>query len=546
MSQRPNPPQRPFPDLIGQAFDSTWRGQHFDLSDQNHPTTFEVDVAIIGSGAGGGTVARLLAEAGLKTLVIEEGPLYTARDFQLDERQAYGELYQEAAGRKTRDKAISILQGRAVGGSTLVNWTSSFRTPRPTLDHWQKEWGWDFATPEAMEPWFKAAEQRHSVAAWPFPPNANNDALALGLTRTGRQAHGVPRNVRGCWNLGTCGLGCPTNAKQSTLVACLPQALDRGGILLSRARVERLVRQGDRINEVRLRPMDRKGQPIATAEEVTVRARGVVLAAGAIGSPAVLLRSDLPDPHKRVGMRTFLHPVVLSGAIFDRPIEGFYGAPQTIYSDDFVWPKDGSAGFKLEVPPTHPLISSIVMAGHGKAHRQHMAQLDRLHIQIALLRDGFHPESSGGQVRLDKHGYPEVDYPISDYLWQGMRRALHVMAELQFAAGAKEVRPVHTDAHSARTLDEAKKMIDALPMRALHTRVVSAHVMGGCALSPDPQRGVARLDGRHHHLENLWIADGSIFPTSIGANPQLSIYSFAGRIAAGVATALGGTTIPTS
>lgn len=528
------------PDRIGEAFDTKWRGQHVDLSTLDKPATFEADVAVIGSGAGGGTAARLLAEAGLKVLVIEEGPLYTARDFQLDERQAYGELYQEAAGRKTRDKAIGILQGRAVGGSTLVNWTSSFRTPANTLAHWRKEWGWDFAAPEAMEPWFQAAEQRHSVAPWAVPPNANNGTLAEGLQRTGRTVGHVPRNVVGCWNLGTCGLGCPTNAKQSTLVACLPTALDKGALLLSRARVEKLVKQDDRIGEIRLRPMDKQGQPMREAPEFVVRAKGVVLAAGAIGSPAVLLRSGLPDPHGRVGLRTFLHPVVLSGAIFDRPINGFAGAPQTIYSDDFVWPEDGSAGFKLEVPPVTPLISSTVMTGHGKAHRRHMAQLDRLHIQIALMRDGFHPDSVGGQVRLDKHGYPELDYPISDYLWDGMRRALKVMAELQFAAGAKEVLPLHTEATPVHGLKEAHAMIDALPMRALHTRVVSAHVMGGCVLSPDPQRGVANLEGRHHQLENLWIADGSIFPTSIGANPQLSIYTFAGRIAAGVATALKG------
>ncbi len=277
---------------------------------------------------------------------------------------------------------------------------------------------------------------------------------------------------------------------------------------------------------------------MANAPACTVRTRGVVLAAGAIGSPAILLRSQLPDPHKRVGSRTFLHPVVLSSARFERRIEGFYGAPQSIYCDDFVWPEDGSAGFKIEVPPVHPLVTATVMPGHGETHRRQMGELDRLHIQLALMRDGFHADSPGGQVRLDSHNDPELDYPISEYLWSGMRRAFHTMAELQFAAGAATVRPVHTDASPARTLEEARRMIEAMPMKALHTRVVSAHVMGGCALSPDPAHGVAQLDGRHHHVENLWIADGSIFPTSVGANPQLSIYAQAARIATGIARVL--------
>jgi choline dehydrogenase-like flavoprotein len=530
------PVQRPH-DVVGAAFDTRWKDQHLDLGSGCLPQVFEADVAIVGSGAGGGTAARILAEAGLRVIVIEEGPLRTARDFQLDERQAYGELYHEAAARKTKDKAIGILQGRAVGGSTLVNWTSSFRTPEPTLAHWQREWGWDFATPAAMAPWFAEAEQRHGIEPWGAAPNANNDALARGLLATGRTAKVIPRNVVGCWNLGTCGLGCPTNAKQSTLVACLPSALERGAMLITRARVETLVRQGDRIAEVRLQPMDDNGQRIAGLPATVVRARAVVLAAGAIGSPAVLLRSGLPDPNGRVGQRTFLHPVVLSGALFDRPIEGFYGAPQSIYSDDFLWPTDGSAGFKLEVAPVHPLISAVTMVNHGEAHRQWMSQLDRLHIQLALLRDGFHPDSPGGQVRLDAHGDPELDYPITDYLWAGMRHALQTMAELQFAAGAKLVKPTHLDAVEARTPAEAKAMIAALPMQALRTRVVSAHVMGGCALAADPKRGVADLAGRHHHLENLWVADGSIFPTSVGANPQLTIYGFASRIARGIAAA---------
>lgn len=218
--------QRPF-DFIGHAFDTRW--QHVDAGAQHGDLQLEGDVVVIGTGAGGGTAAYCLARAGLDVILLEEGPLRTARDFKLQERSAYPELYQEAAARKTADKAIAILQGRAVGGSTLVNWTTSLRTPEPTLDHWHQRHGWSMADAAAMAPWFADAEARHGVMPWPTPPNPNNAILGRGLAALGGQGKVVPRNVSGCWNLGACGLGCPTNAKQSALVALLPTVLDRGG-----------------------------------------------------------------------------------------------------------------------------------------------------------------------------------------------------------------------------------------------------------------------------------------------------------------------------
>jgi choline dehydrogenase-like flavoprotein len=186
------------------------------------------------------------------------------------------------------------------------------------------------------------------------------------------------------------------------------------------------------------------------------------------------------------------------------------------------------------------MIAALVLRGHGAAHAAAMAELDHAQITLALLRDGFHPESVGGRVRLDRYGHPQLDYPLTPYLFDGMRRAYLTMAELQFAAGAKSVLPIHDDAAPYRSWAEARQAIAALPMQALRAKVVSAHVMGGCALSPEARNGVANLQGRHHQLDKLSIIDGSIFPTSIGANPQLSIYAFAARLAEGLASELKG------
>lgn len=157
---------------------------------------------------------------------------------------------------------------------------------------------------------------------------------------------------------------------------------------------------------------------------------------------------------------------------------------------------------------------------------------------LALLRDGFHPQSQGGSVELRGDGSPVLDYPVTDYLRDGLRRAYRSMAQVQFAAGAAEVTPVHSDASAAASLEQALAMIDRLPLEPFRTRLGSAHVMGGCAMGEDPRQAVCDSLGRHHQLENLSVHDGSLFPTSIGANPQLSVYAISARLSEALASRL--------
>ena len=455
------------------------------------------------------------------------------------EREAYPQLYQESAGRQTKDKAITILQGRSVGGSTTVNWTSSFRTPARTLAHWRDAHGLTRTGDGDLDPWFARMEERLSIAPWPVAPNENNDILRRGCEKLGIPAAAIRRNVKGCRNLGYCGMGCPTNAKQSMLVTTIPAALAKGATLLYRARVERLVATGDRITAAEALGVAGSGaQP--GPNRIRLSARHFVLSAGAIGSPALLLRSALPDPHELVGKRTFLHPTVVSAALMPQVVKGYEGAPQTIYSDHFLdsVPVDGPAGYKLEVPPLHPILAGITLPGYGSRHAGWMKQFANLQVVIALLRDGFHPGSPGGRVLLRADGSPELDYPLGDFLGEGMRRAYLTMAQIQFAAGAETVMPLHEDAGPAASWAQAKAAIASLPMTALHARVVSAHVMGGCPMGPDATRAVVDERGRHHHLANLSVHDGSLFPTGIGANPQLSIYALSARMATELAREL--------
>jgi choline dehydrogenase-like flavoprotein len=500
--------------------------------------SLEADVVIVGSGAGGGVTAEILALAGLSVLIVEEGALRSSSDFRMREADAYPGLYQESAARQTLDKGVKILQGRTVGGSTTVNWTSSFRTPAPTLDYWRDRFGLTGYDSETLAPWFAMMETRLHVGDWQAPPNENNDVLRRGLDRLGIRSGFIRRNVNGCWNLGYCGMGCPTNAKQSMLVTTIPSALDHGATLVTRARAERFVLRGERADELLCSALGADGVA-PTGRVLRLRAKHFVVAGGAINSPALLLRSRAPDPHGLLGKRTFLHPTLISAGIFPQRVDAYAGAPQTVYSDHFLHtaPIDGAIGYKLEAPPLHPVLLSTTLNGFGQGHAALMRQFPHIQGMLALLRDGFHAESTGGAVQL-KDGAPVLDYPLNDFLWDGARRALLSMAEIQFAAGANAVQPAHETARPYASWSEAKRAIAALPQQLHMTRVASAHVMGGCTMAGDERRGVTAPDGRYRGLSNLSVHDGSLFPTSIGANPQLSIYGITARLASGLAASL--------
>lgn len=521
------------PYLAGAA--SGWK--LIDASTLTGPLELQADIAIVGSGAGGGMAAEVLSLAGLSVILLEEGPLRTSSSFKdMDEGRAYRELYQESAARSTSDGAISILQGRAVGGSTTINWTSSFRTPPQTLAHWAERHAVAGHSMAQMEPWFERVEARLAIAPWARAPNANNGVLQKGFAALGWEWHVIPRNVKGCWDSGVCGFGCPANAKQSMLVSAIPAALDHGATLVHRLRVRRLEFAGDRILGAVGEALGADGRT-PTGAGMFIRARHYVVAGGAINSPALLLRSRLPDPHARLGRRTMIHPVVLSMAMMPDRVDGYYGAPQSIASDHFQW-KDGATGpmgYKVEVPPLFPGITAGVFNRIGEGLRADMAALPNGHAMLALLRDGFMPLSEGGSVRLAEDGSPVLDYELNDYAWDGARRAYLSMAEAQFAAGAARVRPAHLDAAWFTSWSQAKAAIPALPMKKFRAGLFTAHLMGGCGMSEDPKLGVVDSRGRHHQVPNLSILDGSVFPTSIGANPQLSVYALTSQNASALA-----------
>lgn len=495
----------------------------------------DCDVCIIGSGAGGAVTAALLQKSGKSVVVIEEGGYFTKDRFRTREDEGMPYLYQEGGQRTTKDLGISILQGKAVGGTTVINWTTCFRTPDETVDLWHEKHDVKGFTKADLQPHFDAIEQRLSIHKVPLSEiNANNRTLYDGCVKSQFEVDTTSRNVKECAQTGSCGLGCPVDAKQSMLVTYLPDAMKAGAVVISRCKADRFIYQTgsstsiSQIASVEAHCLDAFGLA-ETGAQIQIRAKTYILSAGAINGPALLLRSKTPDPHTRIGKRTFLHPVVGSIAQFPEKVLGFYGAPQSIASHHFAHKerRGDEVGYFFEVAPMQPMLMSLAMPSLGKDHRRFMELLPYLSAHIALLIDGHHDEEMGGTVTLHESGYPILDYPILPRIWRAAREAQKHLAALGLAAGATAVFTGHDPTCEMRSLADIAK-INTLPYDVNKVPLFTAHQMGGCGMSDDPKKGFVRSqDLRSHSVENLYVMDGSVFPTSLGVNPQESVYGLA-------------------
>jgi choline dehydrogenase-like flavoprotein len=482
----------------------------------------EVDFCVVGSGAGGSIAAAMLAETGAHVAIVEEGAHHTKRDFNMQEAWAYPALYQEHGNRATDDLAITILQGRAVGGGTTVNWTSSFRTPEATLRLWAERHGVRGLDAATLAPHFEAVERRLSIGPGNEDDvNRNNRKLWDGAARLGWRPELIRRNVKGCARLGYCGMGCPLDAKQSALVTYVPDAIAAGADVYTDCRARLVETDRGRARAVVADVLDRATDRPRARLVVHAR-RGIILAAGALNTPALLLRSKAGTGSGVVGKRTFIHPAVPITAFFDEPVEAFYGPPQSVSVHHFA-DRGGDVGYFLETAPTHPMLTAIAFPGAGDAHRRGLERLPYAQASLALLIDGHH-DDPGGTVSVDGAGRLKLHYPMSSALREAAVHALGNMARLLLAAGAREVVTLHDPPLTIRSEADLARIAEAPFGANLHT-LFSAHQMGGCPMGEDPRTSVVSSRGRHHELENLWIVDGSVFPTSLGVNPQLSIYA---------------------
>jgi len=496
--------------------------------------TLTPDFCIIGSGAAGGVCALKLAEAGFDVLVLEEGPNIPKEQGHggashvrkmLNEREGdmYKLLYQEGATRLTKNGGIKVLQGRCLGGGTAVNWSACLPPRKETLQEWQKR-GLPF-TRENLDPYL-----REVVNYLPIVRNDRYNTSARmfikGCGHLGIPHDNLPNNTHKCRECGSCGVGCPYDRKMSGFVKWLPDAVAAGAKVYTDTKVDKLVWSGDRVTEVQARFLDAKTRP--TKRKLTVRPkRGVVLAAGSIGTPGVLLRSKL-DVGGRVGKFTHIHPVTICIGKYTERTFPAYGVPDNMWSPKF---GDGPVGYLIETGSFFPVLSASATLQHGEALHQIMRDYYPAGaIMYAHHTTGFDENEQYGTVELDKYGEPELDYKVARANVRSMQESLEVMSKIHFAAGATSVyhlRNPPLEVTPTSGLDELKKINFAEPQRAT---IFTVHVMGGCQMNPnDERRACVGTDFRLRGMRNVWVADASVFPTGLGANPQVTIYALALR-----------------
>jgi choline dehydrogenase-like flavoprotein len=484
------------------------------------------DVCVIGSGAGGAVVAAELASAGRSVIVLEQGAHWTRADFTQREDEMLPRLFEEGGMRQTADGSVAILQGRNVGGSTVHNLCYAFRAPDPIVHLWREEHGLRELTPEALRPSFERVERQLKVKPIREDEiNALNRRLREGAEKLGYSGLVARHNREGCVQSGYCILGCSYDAKQSMLVTYVPRADAAGARIYANARADRIEIGSGRARRVHGRVVDLAGRERGRIE---VTAQVVVVSAGAVASPDLLLRSDLANSSGQLGEQLHLHPSVIASGIFDETLDAYRGIPQSYYIDEFIdLDADPHSGVILMPISGFPVLTASNLPGFGRDHFALMRAFARQGGLLALLHD-----RSAGSVRSGSSpGRPQIRYGLDAGDARQLASALRHCVEVLFAAGARRaVVPYLPEARIFQPGDDLS-LIERRGVRAGEIALVSTHPQSTCAMGADPRTSVVNAWGETHDVPGLFVADMSVFPTSLGAPPQITTAALADRTA---------------
>ncbi len=498
-------------------------------------TVLECDVVVVGSGAGGGLAAGILAESGLNVVLLEKGPFLSGEDFSQHEAEIIGKTYDKRGAFQTADGSVTVFAGSCLGGGTTINWTGAFETPEYVLQEWSRDHGLHFATTDAYTTSMERVMRAFSVNKDNSPHNPQNEALWRGSEKLGDAVHVIARNVVGCQAghgaaaCGFCGLGCRGGHKQGTMATYIQRAAAKGARILVGTEVRQIIQEAGRASGVTAIQKLPDGRQIS----LTVRAPRVVMAAGSIHTPAILLRSGITHPS--LGKNLFFHPTVGVTGLYDERMEPWLGVMMSAVNKQHMR-IDGNYGYWIETPPLHPGVGALAVPWESPAqHKTDLLDAAHMGAFIVLTRDKF-----GGQVRVDQAGHPRVDYRLSsydrDHMLQGIRRGF----ELHRAAGASQVIFPHASrrVYNIRTSKmSADAYLDQMPKwgwKANQAAIFTAHQMGTCAMGSDPKRHPVDVDGQLRALPGVFVADGSLLPTAAGVNPMMTIMAMADIVVGGM------------
>ncbi|HEX2676912.1 MAG TPA: GMC family oxidoreductase [Polyangiales bacterium] len=493
--------------------------------------TLDYDVIIVGSGAGGGTVAERLSPlcaSGARIAVLEAGPHYTREHFDMREPNML-QLFLDRGAVPSTSFDIAVTAAQCVGGSTSVYTGVTFRAPEGLIAGWSR----DFGLPELSEQDVQSRFARLEGEINAHVPgrdyeNENNRVFRAGCEQLGLPVKQFKLNIESCERCGFCNLGCPYGAKRGTLEVQLPAATARGVELIPNCRVTR-VYPGGADAVIHDAPAGTHASPHGTGP-LQLRAKHVIVAAGTLNSSALLLRSQLPDLSPACGKYLTLHPALTSFARMRDPVRGFEGFPKLYYTDAF----SESEHHYLETAFYFPFITAKSLPGFGAELKRFMRAYDHLACTIALVHD--EPEEHN---RIRVQGERNVlDYRLSPASREALVASQRRAGEIYFAAGAEEYVSLLGTRFSITRAADLPSAIDDSALLPGKVVVSSAHPMGGCRMGKDPQTSVTNAFGEVHGSEGVYVADASLFPTSSKVNPYLTVMALAERVAERVGTRL--------
>jgi choline dehydrogenase-like flavoprotein len=496
----------------------------------------ECDAVVVGTGAGGAVVACELARQGLAVLMLEEGAYFGRVDF---DGRGLDNIRRFYRGRGTMGTVgntfIPLPMGRLVGGSTAINTGTCWRTPEWVLDRWSCEEGLVDLAPDRMAPYFDRVERELEVtrADAKFLGGVAR-VVGRGCDVLGYEHYALLRNAPACDGSGVCDYGCPTDARRSTNVSYVPSALGRGAQLMTGVRADGLLREGGRVVGV-------EGRALPTGKRVRVRARATVVACGAVMTPLLLTRDRAVSKLRMLGRNLSIHPATTVSALFDEEIRGYAAIPQGYCVGEFR--REGILLLGASAPID---LGAAQFAFVGRKLMEVMEAYDRIASFGVMVEDGTSPLSgawsipgrvSRGRVVAGPRGRPVVLYRLGHEEREKLRRGVEIMARIYLAAGAREVYPAVHGHRVLRSAADIARLARTLPP-ARDWLLTAFHPLGTCRMATDPTRGVVSPDHEVFGSPGLYVADGSVVPTSVGVNPQVTIMALATRAADRIAARL--------
>jgi len=490
--------------------------------------TLEADAVVVGSGAGGGVIAARLAESGMRVVVLEAGGYFNEADFDQLELTAYANLYYRG-GLAASLEGASLLAGACLGGGTTVNWTNCVRT-RPAIRREWAELGLEGLDGPEFDAHLDAVLERIAANDECSDFNGPNSRLVEGCQKLGWSHRRLVRNADPATydpaSAGFLGFGDQTGSKQGTLKTYLLDAFEHGAQFAVRCRADRVLLEGGRTTGVEA--------TFADGGRLTVRAPRVVVAGGALESPALLLRSGIGGP--ATGKHLRIHPVSALFGVYADPQQPWWGAPQTALSDEHVDVEDGY-GFLLECVQYGPGLAGASLPWRGgRQHKEDVARLANASTTIGLIRD-----HGGGSVEIDAKGEAVHHYAVTDEVdVRNFRRGLEAQVRVHEAAGADEIHTLNAEPLAWRRGDDVEDFIrraQEVPVEPRAQAIFSAHQTGSCRMGTDPADSVCDTRGELHDMKGVWIGDGSAFPNATGLNPMITIMALARRTAEAIKAA---------